>query len=87
MRCRGRLGLGDSRDSDLLLLGDRSGHRCLARSGLGLAERLENKASVGWHIGNRLEGGPGSLESRNWGSNLGGGPAQIESVKFSVKVK
>lgn len=70
LRRRGRLGLRCSRlsESEGIVI-DRAGHRCRAGSGLGLvlAKRLENEESVGWLVGDRLGGGPGS------GGGLGGG--------------
>jgi len=69
---------------------DRTGHRCRAGSGLGLAlaKRLENEESVGWLIRNRLGGGPGSggglgsghgLTDNRLGHGLGSGPRSLGS--------
>lgn len=82
LRHRGRPGLlrgcGQSEGTGI----DRTGHRGRARSGLGLvlAERLENEESVGWRIGNRLGGGPGSLRSRGGPGSLGSGGGLTDNL-------
>jgi len=75
---------------------DRAGHRCRARSGLGLAlaKRLENEESVGWLIGNRLGGGPGrggglgsghGLTDNRLGHGLGSRPGSLGKVLGDVE--